>query len=178
MLDLRAILKQVGMTAIYVTHDQTEAFAVADRLAIMNAGRIEQVAAPEAAYRRPATPFVARFLGFHNVWPGRAAGDGLIETPVGLFRIDGFKPPPGATVELLARPQAFSIQRVNTAGVTPAINQVSGVVHTASFRGRFSQVWLDVNGESVLLEVQDSGDYRPGDRVLVTFAADSLQPFP
>src|SRR5690606_38784084 len=69
MVELRAILKQAGadITAIYVTHDQGEAFAVADRVAIMNNGRIEQIGAPLELYRRPRTPFVARFLGMENL---------------------------------------------------------------------------------------------------------------
>ena len=67
MLDLRAILNKVGVTALYVTHDQLEAFAVSDRVAVMNQGQIEQLAAPEIVYESPATPFVARFLGFQNI---------------------------------------------------------------------------------------------------------------
>lgn len=66
MLDLRTILKRVGVTAVYVTHDQSEAFAIADRVAIMNEGWIEQVGAPTEVYESPKSVFVAQFLGFHN----------------------------------------------------------------------------------------------------------------
>ena len=68
---------QASMTSIYVTHDQQEAFAIADRVVIMNAGRIEQVGPPLAVYRQPANPFVARFLGMHNLLPGRVLTDPL-----------------------------------------------------------------------------------------------------
>ena len=81
MNDLRAILKQVGVTALYVTHDQEEAFAIADRIAILHArleagegGHIEQIAAPGEVYRRPASVYVARFLGFRNLVEGRVVG--------------------------------------------------------------------------------------------------------
>ena len=62
-VELRALLRQLGMTVIFVTHDQEEALALSDRIAVMNAGRIEQLAKPEAIYDRPATPFVLDFVG-------------------------------------------------------------------------------------------------------------------
>lgn len=65
--ELRDIMKQVGLTALYVTHDQQEAYAVADRIAIMYAGHIEQVDTPQDLYRQPASAYTARFLGLHNV---------------------------------------------------------------------------------------------------------------
>ena len=67
--ELRRILKQLHLTTIFVTHDQEEAFALADRVAVMRAGRIEQVAAPAQLYRQPANTFVASFLGFDNLLP-------------------------------------------------------------------------------------------------------------
>lgn len=69
--ELRALLGKLGMTALYVTHDQEEALALADRVAVMRAGRLEHVAPPEELYNRPRTPFVAAFLGRANLWPGR-----------------------------------------------------------------------------------------------------------
>ncbi len=69
--ELRALLGKLGMTALYVTHDQEEALALADRVAVMREGRLEQVAPPEELYSRPKTPFVASFLGRANLWPGR-----------------------------------------------------------------------------------------------------------
>ncbi len=75
--ELRALLKRMGMTALYVTHDQEEALALADRVAVMQEGRLEQVDVPEGLYNRPKTPFVASFLGRANLWPGRVlAADG------------------------------------------------------------------------------------------------------
>ncbi len=87
VLDLRRIIKQVGLTAIYVTHDQREAFASADRIALMNAGQIEQVAAPTEIYRHPATIFAARFLGLDNILPVEKLTGSGAHTPLGMFDI-------------------------------------------------------------------------------------------
>ncbi|MCK6577084.1 MAG: ABC transporter ATP-binding protein [Anaerolineae bacterium] len=87
MADLRRIIKQIGLTAIYVTHDRHEAFATADRIAVMNAGRIEQVAAPQDLYRRPATAFAAQFIGLRNVFPVLSMRDGRAATIVGEFTV-------------------------------------------------------------------------------------------
>lgn len=87
ILDLRAIIKQLGLTAIYVTHDQTEAFAVADRVAVMNAGRIEHIDTPHALYHDPQTTFTARFLGLHNVLRVERQDGDVVQTVLGAFRL-------------------------------------------------------------------------------------------
>ncbi len=78
MIELREIIKSVGLTTVYVTHDQQEAYAVADKVAVMNAGRIEQIDTPEALYRQPETVFVARFLGLSNFATRDALPDDLL----------------------------------------------------------------------------------------------------
>ncbi len=85
--DLRAILKRIGTlrAALYVTHDQDEAFAIADRIAIIHAGRIAQIGAAAELYRAPASAFVARFLGMTNLFPARVCADGRVETELGTF---------------------------------------------------------------------------------------------
>ncbi len=124
VVELRAIIRQVGLTAIYVTHDQREAFAVADRIAIMNAGQIEQVDVPEAIYRRPATEFVARFLGLNNIVPVLGAADGRVSTPVGEF---------------VARPDAHSLLLhpvgLRLAPVEAAQGSITGVAQECVFQG-------------------------------------------
>ncbi len=92
MLELPELLAELQQTAIYVTHDQEEAFAVADRVLVLNRGRLEQLDTPEAMFRRPASPFVARFLGLDNLIPGRAVRHGsgwLVETELGSFPARG-----------------------------------------------------------------------------------------
>jgi spermidine/putrescine transport system ATP-binding protein len=85
-LELKRIQREVGITFVYVTHDQEEALTMSDRLVVMNAGRIEQLGAPREMYERPATRFVANFLGTSNIIAGRLVrrGDG--------FGLDGLGP--------------------------------------------------------------------------------------
>lgn len=83
MVELHHILKSLQLTTILVTHDQMEAFAVADRIIIMNRGRIEQIDTPQNIYKNPRNTTVAKFLGFHNVIEGRVDQNGQLSTPVG-----------------------------------------------------------------------------------------------
>ncbi len=88
MVELRGILRQSRQTAIYVTHDQEEAFTVADRIILMNAGQVAQVGKPVDIYRHPTTEFVARFLGLDNMMPGKVVRLGEscgVETSIGVF---------------------------------------------------------------------------------------------
>jgi ABC-type Fe3+/spermidine/putrescine transport system ATPase subunit len=105
--ELRRILQATGVTAIYVTHDQDEALALSDRTVIMRAGQIEQVGTPQAIYTRPASDFVARFLGFQNLLPAmpQPGTEPLIETPIGLFPMAEHSLAPGSYT-LLIRPEA------------------------------------------------------------------------
>jgi ABC-type Fe3+/spermidine/putrescine transport system ATPase subunit len=150
--ELRRILKQTpagpggaaGITSIYVTHDQQEAFAIADRVVIMNAGSIEQIGAPLAIYRQPASPFVARFLGMHNLLPGQmvaGAPEWLVATPVGLLRcatgLAGAAA--GASLWTLIRPDAA---RLAGPAAGDAENLIQGRLLELSFRGSQVKITL------------------------------------
>src|SRR5690606_17109557 len=87
VVELRHVLKRIGLTTVYVTHDQQEAFAIADRIAVMNAGVIEQIDMPELLYRQPATTFVASFLGLNNIVEVRECVEGQAHTLLGSFAI-------------------------------------------------------------------------------------------
>jgi ABC-type Fe3+/spermidine/putrescine transport system ATPase subunit len=86
-VELREIIKQTGLTAIHVTHDQQEAYAIADRIAIMHRGVIEQVNTPEALYYHPETTYVAQFLGLNNIVPVEEHTDQEVRTSVGLLSV-------------------------------------------------------------------------------------------
>src|SRR5262249_37774274 len=77
-IELKRLQREVGITTIYVTHDQEEALTMSDRIAVMHRGRVEQVAAPRGLYEDPATAFVASFIGNINLLPGRAAGANVV----------------------------------------------------------------------------------------------------
>jgi ABC-type Fe3+/spermidine/putrescine transport system ATPase subunit len=163
MNDLRAILKRVGVTAIYVTHDQEEAFAIADRVLIMRArleagegGRVEQAGKPQEIYRQPATPYVARFLGFSNLLEGTVvdvcadpAETGFtVLTPLGklLAHSAARRFEPGERVLLLVRPEAAEMRPASASGP----NVVTGDLLSCSFRGSYSLVRTE-HGEGITL---------------------------
>ena len=135
MLELRRILGQVGVTSICVTHDQTEAFAIADRIVIAHAGRIEQIASPTVLYEHPATATVARFLGFQC-----AAGDyrcvRVVDSTIGRFTVSTAGYEDGNRVNLLIKPDAIQAFHGNTSQ-----NSLVGRVIAQSFRGRYVQLY-------------------------------------
>jgi ABC-type Fe3+/spermidine/putrescine transport system ATPase subunit len=139
MNELRTILKRVGVTALYVTHDQQEAFAVADRLVVMHGGQIEQIGTPEQVYQRPANELVARFLGFNNLLPATLVdgAPGLMHTPIGDLRFaapSGVAGKPSNHHLLLLRPQAIcSLAAAVGPDVEP--NTLLGKLSQLSFRG-------------------------------------------
>ncbi|GAF89341.1 unnamed protein product, partial [marine sediment metagenome] len=124
MDELPDMLRRAGVTAITVTHDQEEAFALADRVVLMRAGRVVQAGTPEEVYRRPASAWVARFLGLTNLLNARMVEPGLVETPIGALRVKdlgfglwdlGSTPYLGygtSATQLLIRPEAARLDPV------------------------------------------------------------------
>lgn len=139
--ELRRILQQVGsalgqvVTAIYVTHDQAEAFALGDELVVMNRGRIEQQGPPMTVFQRPQTPFVARFLGLTNLLDGHWLADGRVQTAIGPIQTVS-QGEPGTPVTLLIRPEAGQVV------AEMRENGVRGRVGDVSFRGREQHLTL------------------------------------
>lgn len=146
MTELRRILKQVSVTALYVTHDQQEAFAIADRVIILNAGRVEQVGTPLAVYRRPASRFVAHFLGMHNLLAGQVLSNDtatVVATSLGALHCADQDQAlePGEAVTVLLRPDAGSLVLPGQPATFPD-NTIHGALHSTSFRGSRVQVGL------------------------------------
>ncbi|MFZ3048064.1 MAG: ABC transporter ATP-binding protein, partial [Desulfatirhabdiaceae bacterium] len=108
--DLGAILKNINMTAVYVTHDHAEGFAVADQVAIMNQGKLEQIGTPESVYCQPGTEKIARFLGFDNFLNGTIEPGGLIKTGIGYFSASESDDRIGDTVRVLIRPDTAVLE--------------------------------------------------------------------
>jgi len=152
-VQMAEVLRHEGVTAVYVTHDRTEALAIADRVAILNAGRLEQVGAPQDVYRRPDTEFAARFLGPAALLPALVrsrAADGErveIETSGGLRALVGApaRCAPGQAGNWLLRPE-----HVRVAGQDawrPGDLPLEAVVSSASYLGGHWQVELRVQGQ-------------------------------
>ncbi len=171
MLEIRQILKRINLTAIYVTHDQSEAFAVADRIVVMNNGQIEQNDTPEQLYRRPATPFVARFLGFANLFEATCLEDGQIDTDFGVWPVVGGCRP-NEEVMLLVRPEAAQLDP--TDGGIP----LEGEVISTLFRGRFYQITVAVAGRQLTFELPFSTAPLSGKHIKFWLEPTSLQLLP
>ncbi len=122
--ELRRILKETGVTALYVTHDQDEAMALGDRMVIMRRGHMEQVGTPTAIYTQPATPFVARFLGFTNLLPAQHQGN-TVTTPLGPFPLQA--PSDATELTLLLRPEAARLAPATEETSEPAAEMYSPV---------------------------------------------------
>jgi len=118
--EIRALLKEAGMSAVFVTHDQEEALCFADRLAVMQEGRIEQIGIPETVYHRPQTPFVADFLGTTNLINGEAKGN-CAETPLGKFRI---APSAHGRVLLSIRPEHLVMVQPDETGQNNGVGEI------------------------------------------------------
>jgi ABC-type Fe3+/spermidine/putrescine transport system ATPase subunit len=139
VLELREILLRMRQTAIYVTHDQEEAFAIADRVAVMKAGQLEQVDTPEAIYARPASAFVARFLGMTNLFDAQVRqreDESIVETPFGIFPAPL---PPQTKTTVLLRPDAV---RLDGSGSF----HLEGKLVRRSFRGNICHAVVEVGG--------------------------------
>jgi ABC-type Fe3+/spermidine/putrescine transport system ATPase subunit len=168
MTELRDILTGVGVTALYVTHDQAEAFAIADRAVVMNAGRVEQIGPPETIYRCPATPFVARFLGLTNLAEGTVIDRGRIASAWGEIALDAGDHRPGDRVSVLVRPEAASL--VNGGLSSDGGNHVRGRLMARSFRGGRYRVQVQPEGGPPLtFELTTVGGLpvEPGDWVTI-----------
>jgi len=141
-IELKALLRDRGMTAVFVTHDQDEAMGVSDRIAVMNAGRIEQFADPSTLYARPTTPFVMDFVGLSLRLEGEAlareGGDTIVRTAHGEIRAPGDFAP-GTAVTIAVRPELVAPEAgENTVTATLADVMVFGaktVLHGHAARG-------------------------------------------
>lgn len=171
LADLAAILRNAGQTSLYVTHDQEEAYAIADRIVIMNQGRIEQMGTPQEIYRNPASLFVARFLGMQNMFPARFE-NGALETPLGTLRWN--LPVPSGEFDILLRPDEIVIG--NDGPVT-----IDGRLRRADFRGATQRVIMGLaSGAEIEFEAASNMALpAPGSKLTVSFDPPrAIQVFP
>jgi spermidine/putrescine transport system ATP-binding protein len=168
-LTLKQIQHEVGITFVHVTHDQEEAMTMADEIAVMNSGRIEQLGAPEELYERPRTSFVARFLGASNLLRG------IVEEPRGVrlesgavVRVEDELPARGTRVAVGIRPEKL---RLNSA--RDGENRVSGTIAERSYVGVATQYIVKTPDGSVNVFVQNAervaAGFEPGATIELTF---------
>jgi ABC-type Fe3+/spermidine/putrescine transport system ATPase subunit len=177
--ELRRALARVAMTAVWVTHEQDEAFAVGDRVALLNDGRLEQLGTPEELYLEPRTRFVAGFLGRASSLVGELVEGGEFEIGDSRFAGHHARWPaspvghlaPGARVAAVFRPEGLCL-----ADPDEAVNALAGDVTSRRYAGEatFYEVEMEVGGR--LLVAAEADDARPGDRVAVMPRPDGPPP--
>lgn len=171
-LELRSLHKELGITVIFVTHDQEEALTLSDRIAVFNEGRIEQVGTPQDLYERPETLFAARFIGESNAFPGDVVG-GTFTTPQGL-RLPAADVPAGPAVAIV-RPERF---RFASERDTTSEREVSGVVRDVTYLGAQRRVEISsASGPLIVRAGVDAAVPEPGADVRLTWAAEHSRIF-
>ena len=160
--DVAALMREVGMTSVFVTHDQEESFVVGDRVAVMREGRIVQVGRPADVYQYPASPWVANFLGAANVLNG-VATNGHASTVVGKVPLAD---PVRGPCQVVIRPEHLIVGRGN-----------QGMISSVEFYGHDTSYELAVNGTKLLARVIAAPHYVPGDRVSVAYSGPEVVAF-
>ncbi len=186
-IELKLLQHQFNTTFVYITHDQSEALVMSDHVAVMNEGRFEQIGTPQTLYHKPATSFVAGFVGESNQWRGT-----VVDSTTDSISVDvgtGFKaiatPPPGAglasgsAVTVFVRPEHISVDRAHhaAADASAKTNELSGTIDSLLFNGANSRVLVrDLTGELIEADITLTGgldDPKPGESVRLSWHAAS-----
>ena len=176
-LELREIQKSSGVTTIFVTHDQTEALTLCDRVAVMNAGRIEQVASPRDIYDRPATRFVATFVGRSNQMP--ATRDAAGNPVLGGIAVKGpAAARPAGEIDVFLRPQRI-VLRPASDPVSDDLNALPGRVTSVLFVGDRLEITVETSAGLLLAEMPSTHDAPPvGTAVVAAWRPEDTLFFP
>jgi len=162
-LELKALQEEVGITFVYVTHDQEEALTMSDRLAVMSNGRVEQIGTPSEVYEEPGTAYVADFLGVSNLMDARVDGldgDGRAKVRLGDFELIAANGDTDAVgdVKMVIRPERVRIEPQGTVGE----NRVPGMVERVVYVGSIMQVIVHLApGQTLQAWVQNQGEGLP-----------------
>ena len=172
-IELKSIQEHVGITFVYVTHDQEEALTMSDRIAVMSEGLVQQVGTPREIYEEPETTFVADFLGVSNLMSGQADGRGRVrigevELAAGRGDVEA-----AGEVQVTIRPERVRLESLGTAGE----NRLQGVVNRVVYLGPTTQVLIELaHGDTLQASVQGGGEaYREGSPVTVFLSPEGLR---
>jgi len=167
--EVRTLLKQSDIGAILVTHDQEEALSIADRLAVMRSGQLEQVGTPKEVYHRPRTPFVAQFLGRTNLIPGKARG---LEAETPLGRVMLLEEAHGAVL-LSLRPEGLGLAvPLGHLGIDG--KQIEGIVLAREFKGHDMTYRVQLGNRELIVQESPESPFYPGDKVRVLVRAKAV----
>jgi len=179
-IELKSLQQEVGITFIYVTHDQEEALTMSDRLAVMSNGRVEQVGTPSEVYEEPATAYVADFLGVSNLMDARAEGtdpQGRLKVRLGDFELAAAKGEVDARgdVKVTIRPERIRLEEQGATGE----NRVPAMVERVVYVGSTLQVIAHLApGQTLQAWIQNAGEglpYEQGTPITVHLPVDALR---
>ena len=185
--EIRRIQQQLKMTAIYVTHDQEEALAISDRIAVMAKGKIEQLDQPEEIYSNPRTVFAATFVGTSNHFSGvlESAAEGLCQFENQTLHVAPKQPlRDGENVLVLVRPEEVTLHAANEAidaSANGVGNHITGTIELRTFLGPFTRYHVRVNDTNVLtadIPSQQARDFFVAQKVVLSFAPSACQVLP
>jgi len=183
--ELKRLQSKIGITTVYVTHDQSEALALSDRIAVIDRGHITQIGSPQDIYFRPANPFVARFVGATNLLTGRLIGSHNGKAAVEVLggrQIQCLVPQGGiddpSAVAVSIRPESIQLVARGSAPATDGANCLAGRISGVTFLGAERRV--DVESDGVSLQVTTPADMPlPADgEVLLIFAPERTVALP
>ncbi len=167
--EIRRIVKENGLTGIYVTHDQEEALAMADRMAVLSRGKIGQIGTPEEIYRHPRSAYVANFIGENNVVSGSIVKvrERVAQVDTAAGRITGritdpeWTPSPGESVQLSIRPEAWRLHE------HAGDNRITGTIVERAYLGQRIQYWVETPaGRQQIVEMNPHLIHEPGDETI------------
>lgn len=176
--ELKRLQRDTGVTAIYVTHDQAEALAISDRVAVMKDGLVMQLGTPRQIYDRPTSEFVAEFIGRTNLFHGRLDNDAAEGAQVRMETVLGpllcFCPVAtrrGPNVGVVIRPENVLVARAGSAeaAALPEPNRFEGKVLHESYLGEIVEFVIDVRGHEILVRVRTDTPLVPGDTAALAF---------
>lgn len=168
-IEIKRIQQENALTALYVTHDQSEALALSDTVLVMNGGRIEQAASPEDLYHNPATSFVADFIGNANILDAKVIGDApggglLLNTPIGHLTSKGGQEPTSPDIRIAWRAEN---------AVLSDKGKINGLVVTRSFQGHFTDLHVQTNDVTYRIQTARSDVYA-GEKVKFDLASEHV----
>jgi spermidine/putrescine ABC transporter ATP-binding subunit len=173
-IELKQLHRQLGATIIYVSHDQEEPLAMSDRIAVLKDGRLEQVDFPEGLYRRPATSFVAGFIGESNFFPGtlrrRPSGETVVELDQGaIVPVHGSDLASGSPVTISVRPEQMAVVDATSPG------WIAGTVSEVIYLGASTKVIADCQGQmtQVMVPAQNHRRFELGDSVALCWTPEA-----
>jgi putative spermidine/putrescine transport system ATP-binding protein/spermidine/putrescine transport system ATP-binding protein len=162
-IELKRIQREIGITTIFVTHDQEEALTMSDRIGILRDGRLVQEGPPEDIYDRPKSEFAATFLGDANILRGEATGNGIrLSDGTSIMAASITKPVAGNTASCAVRPERIRIAAL-PARTGEAGNSLTGRVSKRIFAGNSSTYFVDRDGQTIKVLVQNAGQEQLGE---------------